>query len=825
MKKPAAERESWLDGQTAAGDDVRDEVRSLLAALSAHEELSKRRLAQPPENQTKPVPAATSVPTAQFGAYRAVELIGRGGMSAVYRAVRADGQFDQTVALKIMASHLAGPEFLRRFLTERQVLASLNHNHITRLLDGGVSSAGDPYLITELVEGQTIDRYCDERRLGVESRLLLFLQVSDAVDYAHRNLIVHRDLKPRNILVNTEGTVKLLDFGTASLLAGAADITLARERMLTPRYASPEQLRGERVNITSDVFSLAVVAYELSAGAWPFGNPGSVLSELNRAVGESSVSLPHTVVTEEAAKARSASVDQLRRALKGDLSAILLKALDHDPARRYPTVRDFAEDIRRYLAGRPVMARRGTLAYRAFRFVSRNRWRMALGSVSVAALASACVYGFLEYGREQRRLVQIRDLSQSYLSDIYREVSNLPGSAKASMLIVDRARKNLDALLPDAPGDPEMRRALAKAYIQLADIQGSPFAISLGDSASALASYRKGESLAVPDFERRGDRGWEAIAILLRARLGIAEIQVRAGDYPGAEATLRGALDPARRLWRDGPKRLDAVQRSPASMYIGINMLLGHALMRAADVDRNVDGVKQALIQFEGTVAVAEEERRRNPEMPDLAGRYSQYVGYALELLGDFTGDPQYYLRARTAHQRSAETVREDFRKAPNPLTQRDLADGLCEFGWCQSLCGEYQPAIETLKEALALMEPVAKADPNSLEAQLELATIDYRLGAAEGAAGQLGAALSHLSKAKSMVKLPARIDSTDRERVVLFAQVQEHLAEVSIQRHETAGAVQALTEAVSAVKGGTSVPPWRVVELEGKLARARKLQ
>ena len=252
------------------------------------------------------LPRLLPLAAAQFGAYRAVELIGRGGMSAVYRARRTDGQFDQTVALKIMASHLAGPEFLRRFLTERQLLASLNHNHITRLLDGGVSSTGDPYLITELVEGQTIDEYCDERRLGVESRLLLVLQVSDAVDYAHRSLIIHRDLKPRNILVNTEGAVKLLDFGTAQLLAGATDITLARERMLTPRYASPEQLRGDRVNITSDVFSLAVVAYELLAGAWPFGNPGSILSELHRAVGECSVSPPHSVVTGEAAKARSA---------------------------------------------------------------------------------------------------------------------------------------------------------------------------------------------------------------------------------------------------------------------------------------------------------------------------------------------------------------------------------------------------------------------------------------------------------------------------------------------------------------------------------------
>src|SRR5580658_731490 len=209
---PGEDRLSWLQSRCQGNSELLKEVASLLEANA--------------EMRSAPgVPSAPAlaVPTATFGAYRAVELLGRGGTSTVYRAERADGQFEQTVALKIMAAHLGGPEFLRRFEIERQLLATLNHNNITGLLDGGVSSAGDPYLVTEYVEGQPLDRYADERKLDVNARLGLFLQVLEAVDYAHRNLIVHRDLKPGNILVNGEGTVKLLDFGTASLLAQQSD--------------------------------------------------------------------------------------------------------------------------------------------------------------------------------------------------------------------------------------------------------------------------------------------------------------------------------------------------------------------------------------------------------------------------------------------------------------------------------------------------------------------------------------------------------------------------------------------------------------------------
>ncbi|HEV3201789.1 MAG TPA: protein kinase [Bryobacteraceae bacterium] len=368
------DRAPWLQSRCAEDRILLEEVSSL---LEAHAEMRRGPAAIP----AAPAPA---VPNAQFGSYRAVEFVGRGGMSTVYRARRADGRFEQTVAVKVMAGHLAGGDFLRRFETERQLLASLNHNHITRLLDGGVSSAGDPYLVTEFVEGETIDRYCDERKLPLEARLRIFLQVCDAVEYAHRNLIVHRDLKPGNILVNVEGAVKLLDFGTAAITQANSDVTVTRARMLTPRYASPEQLRGERLNTATDIFSLGVVLYELLTGAWPFGDPGSVLSELSRATGEVAAKPPSLAVTEEAAGSRSMPREQLGRMLRGDLSPIVLKALDNDPERRYKSVRAFAADIENYLAGRPVLARPQTALYRTGKFV-RRRW-LAVSSAAVFAL-------------------------------------------------------------------------------------------------------------------------------------------------------------------------------------------------------------------------------------------------------------------------------------------------------------------------------------------------------------------------------------------------------------------------------------------------------
>jgi len=561
-----------------------------------------------------------------------------------------------------------------------------------------------------------------------------------------------------------------------------------------------------------------VVAYELVAGSWPFGDPNSLVSELRRAVGDASASLPHTVITEEIAARRAVSTEHLSRVLRSDLAAILLKCLNLDAAQRYRTVRDLAEDLRAYLSGRPVSARSFTLAYRARRFVARNRWRVVLSAAMIAIVGSATAYSIQRRAVEQRRLVQLRELDQSYLTEIYREVAALAGSSKARMLIVDRARKNLDQLLAEQPRDRQIRQALAEAYIQFADIQGEPFAISLGDTAGALESYRKAEQLALT----LGNASMRAVGTVVRARLGIAQIQVRAGQYTEAVKTLQAVIQPARSLWEAGVHQ-EVAGRSPDILYLRANVLLGHAMLRAADVDRSVPGVQQALSQFQRTVSLAEQMEARDPTL-NVAGMYSEYAGYATELLGNFTGDRQYYRTALSLFERYANAARKNLAASPGPKNQRDVADALVDLGWCWHLYGDEDAALRALNEALARMEPVSRADPDSREAKQELATVFFRLGAIEIAAGQQASGMTHLRTARSMVVLPARIESTDRETVVLFANIHEQLAAGLLKEKDSPAASRALSLAIESARNGSSLPPWRLRELERELRDASSI-
>jgi len=529
---PEVQRVSWLEALCGDDQDLLSEVISLLDAHAEMERSASILASREPE-----------IPNAQFGAYRAEQLIGHGGMSAVYRAHRADGQFEQTVALKVMAPYLAGSEFLRRFETERQLLATLNHNNITRLIDGGVSSTGDPYLITEYVKGQTIDRYCDERGMTVPARLRIFLQVARAVDYAHRNLIVHRDLKPGNILVDEEGTVKLLDFGTASLLAAKGDITLTRLHMLTPRYASPEQLRGERVGIASDVFSLGVVLYEMLTGAWPFGDPASVVTELNRATSDVGAKPLAAVVTDEAAEKRSVTKEQLRRALTGDLSAIVMKALDNDPTRRYESASQFAADVEGYLDGHPVSARPQTALYRAGKFV-RRRW-LSVGAAAVfvgglLAATTVAIYQAREARAQAARAQRMTDFTNSvFLAPSPSWYITQGGHGKDTKLldVLELASQRMSAELKNDPlAELSLRTTLARTLTSLGMFERAQ---QEADRAAKILPQVAGQA---PRVE----------AELAAAR---CDIPFRQTKYREAEAYCREAVKQARKL-TETPNRL-----------------------------------------------------------------------------------------------------------------------------------------------------------------------------------------------------------------------------------------------------------------------------
>ena len=409
------DRQVFLE-QACGGDPaLRADVERLLAAheraddfiaASPAPSLVPQLLAHDPS-----LAAARDREAQRVGAYRLVQEIGRGGMGAVYLAERSDSEYRRRVAIKLIKRGMDTDAVLARFRTERQILASLDHPHIARLLDGGTTEDGLPYFVMEYVEGVPIDDYADAKELSVVERLELFLRVCDAVSYAHQRLVIHRDIKPLNILVTPEGVPKLLDFGIAKLVA-ADDVgasTLTGMTPLTPEYASPEQVQGLRAATTSDVYSLGVVLFELLTGRLPYrfrsrtaedviqtittADPdrpsAAVVEEVEPGIGENGTSSQRRITPPaHRPRTRDANADRLRRRLRGDLDTIVLTALRKEPDRRYASVDQFADDIRRHLAGRPVRAHPDTMWYRATKFVRRNRLAVAAALTLVAALAA-----------------------------------------------------------------------------------------------------------------------------------------------------------------------------------------------------------------------------------------------------------------------------------------------------------------------------------------------------------------------------------------------------------------------------------------------------
>ena len=464
------------------------------------------------------LPMLPDVPSSQgasaavdrIGPYRIVGVLGHGGMGTVYLAERSDGQFEQRVAIKVLSSGAEGSpgmrasaspgspgeRIVRRFLAERQILAALDHPGIARLLDGGVTEEGHPYFALEFVDGMPIDAYCDEWRLPIRDRLELFRAVCEAVQYAHQRLVVHRDLKPANILVSDDGRVKLLDFGIAKLLENDEDsrtlmLTETGVRWMTPRYAAPEQVRGEPVTTATDVYQLGVILYELLSGHRPYRLARQSTYEIERAVCEQHPESPSAVVRRTVALggsdgeptritpadvsfARRTDARRLRRGLSGDLDAIVLKALRKQPATRYPSAAALADDLGRFLERRPVSAHAGSSAYRLRRFVRRHRAGVvsaATAIVAVVGLSAVYAHQLARSAEDARAEARKADQTVQFLISLFDQADpanwKLNQNIDAALLVLEPAAARVEDLAREPDVHARLLYTLGRIYAGL----------------------------------------------------------------------------------------------------------------------------------------------------------------------------------------------------------------------------------------------------------------------------------------------------------------------------------------------------------------------
>jgi tRNA A-37 threonylcarbamoyl transferase component Bud32/tetratricopeptide (TPR) repeat protein len=540
---------------------------------------------------------------ARLGPYRIEKQLGMGGMGIVYLASRADGSFERKVAVKILRHDRIDRLFLSRFQQERQILAQLNHAHIASILDAGETPDGDPYFVMEYVDGVPITEYCKAHALPTERKLDLFLQVCDAIQHAHRNLTVHRDLKPGNVLVTAAGAVKLLDFGIAKLIEQSPDSDPdlpPSAVILTPEYSSPEQIRREPITTTTDVFALGILLYELLSGEHPFRRKAVLLHETMRAICEDDPPPPSGVAHEHANEVR------------GDLDSITLTALRKQPAWRYPSVEQLAEDVRRYRVGLPIMAKGNRRWYRVQKFVRRHWLPLTAAVLLVVSLATGIVAttyqahlanqaralaeneraraeeqraaaeqqrrlaieaqqtateqkgvaeartrdAEFERTRERQRYRDVRALASSLLFDLYDGVRDLAGSATARRLMVAKAQRQLEVLTADGGNDIGLQRDLAACYERMGELQVDPRHPGKNDAAAALDSYRKAVSLRRNIGEQPGaqlqDRRDLALSL---AKLGEGEI--RTGDSKSAVQSYQEGWSIVQSLAHSDPSDLN----------------------------------------------------------------------------------------------------------------------------------------------------------------------------------------------------------------------------------------------------------------------------
>ena len=662
---PPPERAELLQ---RAAPEVREEVQSLLDAHDEPAPFLERSVWELIDTQQAQLLAGMTI-----GPYRVVRQLGEGGMGTVLLAVRTGDEFAQRVAIKLVRG---GEALVQRFRQERQILAALEHPNIARLFDGGTTADGLPYLVMEYVEGTPIDVYC--RDVPPAEKLRLFVQLCDAVQYAHRSLIIHRDIKPANVLVTEDGVPKLLDFGIAKLVSRTEETST---RVMTPDYASPEQLRGAAVTTATDVFSLGVLLFELLTGRKPFG------------------------------PSRLPDTEPPRGSLRGDLEAIVMTAMEIDPARRYATVDKFADDIRRYLGGHPVSARRATFGYRAAKFVRRNLLAVAAGLAIVTVTAIAFVATLHQKRIAERRFDEVRSLARAVVFELHDAIAPRPGSTAARELLVRRALVYLDNLAAESRDNTPLELELARAYLKIGDVQGLPYRANLGDTAGALASYRKALRIAGPVAEREpGNLAARELLADAHDRTGLVEQRLLHWAVAMEEHETARAI---RESLPRTPRRDLALAETWTA--IGDCRYIGPPY----DPKPRMRGTAEEAYQ----AALATLERM--PPAPELELQKLRELGRAHQRLGGFYSGALVRDLPRSIRHHAAAARALGRRAALDPtdaVARRNYADQFVMTATAQNQMKDGAGALASASQGLAMFQELAAADPQNVEAQHDLA-------------------------------------------------------------------------------------------------------
>jgi len=711
LELPAESRAESLSA--ACGDDteLRADVERL---LDSHAQASK--FVSGAAAGVESVAASVVPEGAQVGAYRIVRELGRGGMGTVYLGERADAQFEMRVAIKLIKRGMDTDAVLQRFRHERQILAGLQHPNIARLLDGGTTGNGLPYFVMEYVDGEPIDEYCRTHQVPIDQRLRLFRQVCAAVSYAHQHLVVHRDIKPSNILVTADGVPKLVDFGIAKLLDPGENAQLLATELgaqaMTPQYASPEQLRGERVTTVSDVYALGVLLYELLAGARPYDVTGKTPAESRLIVVDSEVAKP-------SATAARLGEHGLSRRLRGDLDTIVITAMRKDPAERYSSVALLEDDIRRHVERLPVVARGDSWRYRAARFVRRRK----LGVAAAAAIVITLVGGVIatswqarvaraERVRAERRFNDVRKLANSVLFDYHDAIEALPGSTAVRERLVRDAQVYLDSLVAEGGSDSGLQRELAAAYDRLGTVLGRPAGANLGDTAGAMESYRKAlkirEALAAADPRNP------------QARRELAQSHRRIGWQMGTTE-----FDAGREHFRQAIAiytQLVTEQPGDTETRVGLASAhneLGLILEGRNDLAGALENERRALALLEAAPA----ETRGTPEFRRRLSITHENIGRSLFLSGDDAAGLDANAKALALR---AALASED---PTNAIFRRMVAISYQNDGDYRDHAGDSDGALASFRRKLAIDEELFAADPANSQAGGDLAYSLVRLG------------------------------------------------------------------------------------------------